>query len=317
MSCSHSRLAGAHPLLPVFYCRRTALRIGETTSASGTECCNKRSTVEKGLAFKQGLVSSSAEVEEEQRVTVRLAVAAPISLPVPLTSAVPPQWPQMAKRRLLLAQYAALALLHSSEFANLPQITPSSQQRYEPIIPFPKSSSDEGYSSRPRKVISLSNTSKVEWHSPETKDSTLRTVAKPGGTQFSLLRLLSCEDGGEHVASCRTLWIGLNDATAASSTRTCVQVTISTCLRPRQHTRYLFHHLYVHCEYSARAIRVPSSLRKLLSCPVGWLFDDLHSKSFVTLDGNGSENCTTCCAAGPSICPVFRCCRTVLEARSC
>ena len=185
MSRSHSRLAGAHLLLPVFCCPRTALQIGETISASGTECRNKCSTVEKSLAFKQGLVSSSTKVEERRRVTVRLSVSAPISLPVPLTSAVPPQRPPNGQTSpCLSAQHAAPAPLHLSKSANLPQIMPLSQPSYELIMLFPKSSNDEGYSSRPRKVISLSNTSNVEWCSPKPRIAPY-TLSSAVAVQFS------------------------------------------------------------------------------------------------------------------------------------
>ena len=84
------------------------------------------------------------------------------------------------------------ALLRSFESAKLPQNMPSNQPSHELVILFVKSS-DEGYKLRPRKVISLLNTSRVEWHSPEAKASALRSVMKPGVTQVSLVHLLSCE----------------------------------------------------------------------------------------------------------------------------
>jgi hypothetical protein len=164
-------------------------------SAGGTECHNKHATVKKGLAFKQGLTSSSAEMEEEWWVTVRLSVSTPTSLSVPLASAMPPQQPPNGQTLpSLLAQHATPAPSHLSKSTNLPQTMPSSQPSYELIILFLKSSDDEGYKLRPCKVISLSITSNVEWHSPKAKASALCPVTKPGVTQASLLRLLSCEE---------------------------------------------------------------------------------------------------------------------------
>ena len=134
-------------------------------------------------------------MEKERQVTIRLSVSTPAYLSVPLASAVPPQQPPNGQTLpSLSAQHAGPAPSHSSESTSLPQAMPSSQPSYELIILFMKSSDDEGYKLRLRKVINLSITSDIEWHSPEAKASALRPVAKPGITQVSLLRLLSCEE---------------------------------------------------------------------------------------------------------------------------
>ena len=94
---------------------------------------------------------------------------------------------------ILSVQHAAPTLFCPSESANFPQTIPSSRLSSELGGPLPKSSNEEGYKLQPLKVISFSNISSAEWHSPEIKTSTPRPVLKPGVVQAAILHILSIE----------------------------------------------------------------------------------------------------------------------------
>ena len=278
MSCSHSRLAEAHPFLPIFCRPCTAPRIVGMPSAGSTERCNEWSNVGKGLTVRQALTSSSTRVEEGQRVAVMLSVSAPAMLFVPPASNVRPQCPPDGQMSPVLSvQHAAPMLLRLSESVSFLQTALSSQLSSRLSGLSPKFTNDEGYKLRPFKVVSFSKPSSAEWLSLEVTASAQRPLAvlKLGAAQVARPCLQSLEGWWQarrkppnvvtkpkqRNSSIVDKAIGLNATKPMPSNKAASALSASQYIRPLQKL--------------AHAIQVLSSSCCLLSCMMGRLYNSL------------------------------------------